>query len=57
MREVNRDRLIEQNKKLRRHVLELAEQMEDILAQSKHKKKYGVGLYEDDDKETALKRL
>ena len=31
--------------------------MEDILSQSKHKKKYGISLNEGDAKETALKRL
>ena len=57
VKEISRDRLIELNRKMRKQVVELAEHMEDILAQSKHKKKYGLALNEDDDKETALKRL
>ena len=57
VKEVSRERLIDLNRKLRKQVLELAEHMEVILAQSRHKKKYGLGLNEGEDKETSLKRL
>jgi hypothetical protein len=56
-KEQTRDRLIEQNKRLKKQALELAEQMDEILSQEKFKKKYGVGLSGEGDRETQLKRL
>jgi hypothetical protein len=39
-----RERLIEQNRRLKKQALELAERMDEILSQEKFKRKYGVGV-------------
>lgn len=46
VKELNRDRMIEQNKKMKKHVLELAEQMGKMVAKGHQKKKYGINFDE-----------
>lgn len=36
--------MIEQNKKMKKQVLELAQQMEEVVANNRKKKKYGLNL-------------
>ena len=38
--------MIQQNQKLKKHVIELAEHMEEVLQQGRQKKKYGIHLEE-----------
>jgi hypothetical protein len=52
-----KEKLIELNRRLKKQALELAEQMDDILSQEKFKKKYGMGVGMETDRETQLKRL
>ena len=44
--------MIEQNQKLKKHVIELAEHMQEVLQQGRQKKKYGLHLEETLDAQT-----
>jgi hypothetical protein len=48
-----KEKLIELNRRLKRQALELAEHMNDILSQEKFKKKYGMGVRMETDRDTA----
>lgn len=45
-KEFNREKMIEQNRKLKKQVMELALHMDDIMVKSHKKKKYGINLDE-----------
>jgi|JI9StandDraft_2_1071091.scaffolds.fasta_scaffold835772_1 hypothetical protein len=56
-KEFNREKMIEQNKKLKKQVMELAHHMDEIMVKSHKKKKYGINLDEELDGGTEVQKL
>jgi hypothetical protein len=57
VKEFNREKMIEQNQKMKKQILELAQHMEEIVGKNQKKKKYGLNLDQGLDSNTMSKKM